>query len=101
MIKHIVMWKFKDEAEGKTKDENMEYASSHLYALKNMIPELKGIEIGKDITHGDMSFDLALITEFESVKDLDTYRYHPDHLNVAGYIKKTVFERATIDFEIK
>lgn len=101
MIKHIVMWKFKDEAEGKTKDENMEYASSHLYALKDMIPELKGIEIGKDITHGDMSFDLALITEFENVKDLNTYSCHPDHLKVVDYIKKAIFERVTIDFEIK
>ena len=25
MIRHVVMWRFADEAEGKTKQQNMEY----------------------------------------------------------------------------
>ena len=33
MIRHVVMWKFKAEAEGKTREENMAIVRERLYAL--------------------------------------------------------------------
>lgn len=98
MIKHIVMWKFKEEAQGKTKQENMDYVKSNLYALTNKIDEIKSMEIGQDITHGEMSYDMVLITEFESVQALDTYRVHPEHVKVSKYVREVIFERGAIDF---
>jgi hypothetical protein len=45
MIKHIVMWNFKNEGEGKTREENMAIVRDRLYALLPIIPEIKKMEI--------------------------------------------------------
>ena len=100
MIRHIVMWKFKDGAEGKTKLENMEWVREHLYALLPIIPEIKRMEIGVDVTHSSASMDLMLLTEFDTIADLKTYAVHPDHLAVAEYVGKVVESRVVLDAEI-
>ena len=100
MIKHIVMWKFKDEAEGHTKAENMAKAQQILFALPPIIPELKKMEIGEDITHSDMSMDLVLLTEFESVEDMETYAVHPEHKKVSKFIRSVIESRRVIDFNM-
>ena len=100
MIKHIVMWKFKEEAEGKTKQENMDIVRNRLYSLPAIISEIRRLEIGYDIKHTDMSADLALITEFESMQTLETYKNHPDHQAVSKYVRKVIEDRVVIDFQI-
>ncbi|NCC86286.1 MAG: Dabb family protein [Clostridia bacterium] len=98
MIKHIVMWNFNDTAEGKTKDENMNIVKNGLLALEPIIPEIKYIQLGNDISHTEMSYDLALITEFENLDDLQTYKVHPEHQKVANYVAKVTNSRGVIDF---
>ena len=99
MIRHIVMWKMKDVAEGKTKQENMEWIREHLYALCPVIPEIGRMEIGFDISGTEMSMDLVLLTEFESREALKIYAEHPAHLAVAAYVKKVVESRVVLDYE--
>lgn len=100
MIRHVVMWKFKSEAEGKTREENMEIVKNSLYALLPVISELKRMEIGFDITHSDMSMDLMLLTEFDSVEDMKAYAQHPEHLKVSTYVQKVIETRLVLDCEI-
>jgi len=49
MIKHIVMWRFKKEAEGKTKEENIQIIKKDLEALKGVIPQINELEVGVNI----------------------------------------------------
>ncbi len=100
MIRHIVMWKFKDSAEGKSKQENMKLVRDSLYALLPVINEIKKMEIGFDITHTDMSADLMLLTEFECVEDMREYAVHPEHLKVSEYVRKVIETRTVLDCEI-
>ena len=100
MIRHIVMWKFKDSAEGKTKQENMELVRDSLYALPDIIPEIKRMEIGFDVSHTEMSADFVLLTEFDSLEALHTYAVHPEHQLVAKYVRSVTDSRAVIDTEI-
>lgn len=100
MIRHVVMWKFKAEAEGKTREENMEIVKNSLFALLPVISELKKMEIGLDITHSDMSMDLMLLTEFDSVEDMTAYAQHPEHLKVSTYVRKVVETRVVLDCKI-
>lgn len=100
MIRHVVMWKLKDEAEGKTKAENMEWIREHLYALLSLIPEIKKMEIGFDVSRTDMSMDLLLLTEFDSLDDLHTYAVHPEHVKVSTYVRKVIETRVVLDCEI-
>lgn len=100
MLKHIVLWKLKGEAEGKSKEENMEIMRDRLLMLRKLIPELKEMEVGIDITHSDASYDMALITVFEDKAGLDVYAVHPEHLKVRTYIRKVIESRVTLDFEM-
>ena len=100
MIRHVVMWKFKNEAEGKTKLENMEWVREHLYALLPVIPEIKRMEIGFDIKHKDMSMDFMLLTEFDSMDTLKYYAEHPAHLAVSDYVRKVTETRVVLDCEL-
>ena len=49
MIKHIVMWKLKDEAEGNSKDENAKIIKNSLEDLKGKINEIVDIEVVIDV----------------------------------------------------
>ena len=100
MIRHVVMWKFKEEAEGKTKEENMQAVKEMLYSLVPRISEIKRMEIGFDVTHSNASMDLMLLTEFDSTENLKVYAVHPDHLAVAEYVGKVVESRVVLDCEI-
>ena len=100
MIRHVVLWKFKDCAQGASKDENMRHATEILYALRPIIPEIKRMEIGADVSRTDMSYDLLLLTEFDTQEDLKTYANHPEHLKAAGFIRLVVESRVVLDCEI-
>ncbi|MBO7175982.1 MAG: Dabb family protein [Clostridia bacterium] len=100
MIQHVVMWKFAEEAEGLTKAENMAWVKEHLTALIPIIPEIKKMEIGADIGGTDMSYDMVLIMEFESMEALHTYKVHPEHQKISQYVKKIRIARATVDRQL-
>ena len=100
MIKHIVMWKLLDEAEGHTRNENLDIIKERLTALLPIIDEIKSFEIGKDVLHSEMSYDMALIMEFDSAEAMEHYKNHPEHKKVSQYVKKVRCARACVDFEI-
>ncbi len=101
MIRHVVMWKFKDSAEGKSKRENMEIVREQLYGLLPLIPQIKRMEVGFDMTGADTSMDLMLLTEFDTAADLKTYAVHPDHVKVATYVRSVVEARAVLDCDLE
>ena len=96
MIKHVVLWKFKEE----NKKENMQKAREMLLALIPIISEIKSMKVYFDISGTDMSADVMLDTEFSSVADLKTYAVHPEHLKVAEFMKSAVISRVVLDSEI-
>lgn len=99
MVKHIVMWKLKEEHNNMTKDELILEMSNQLLELKGKINELVDIQVGVNGIHFEKNSDLVLITEFNSFEDLEIYAKHPDHLKVVAFAKEIVIERACVDFE--
>jgi hypothetical protein len=91
------MWKFKDE----NKSENMHTIAQSLMALykSGKIAGLRKMEIGKDVSHTDMSYDMVLLTEFDSMEALDAYKIHPDHVAISQFVKTVRTARAVVDFE--
>lgn len=101
MIKHIVFFQLADEAEGKTKAENAQIIKKGLEGLFGIIPELKKIEVG--VNHPDTpesNYDICLVSEFESVADLNIYIDHPEHKKVGSYIVKVKTGRVCVDYEV-
>lgn len=100
MLKHIVMWQFKDEAEGKTKQENCEYIKAMLEALPAKISLIKKLEVGIHEGVPTMAADMSLYTEFESMADLNAYQVHPDHVKVSEYVAKVRTSRMVCDYTV-
>jgi hypothetical protein len=101
MIKHIVLFKIANMAEGLTKAENALFIKNELENLKNLIPQIKMIKVGINLPDAAViNCDVALESEFESLEDLVTYQLHPEHKRVAAYIAKVRTERACVDYEM-
>ena len=98
MFKHIVFWKYKDEACGRTKQENMDIVKEGLLSLDGKVPTLRTAEVGQDILHTDASYDMCLICTFDDLDGMLAYKDHPEHVKVASYIAKVKTERAVIDY---
>ncbi|OJV37903.1 MAG: stress responsive protein [Bacteroidales bacterium 36-12] len=101
MIKHIVFFGIKDEAEGKSKAENMQIIKEELESLVNIIPQVKKLEVGFNHPEAPVdNVDLVIYSEFDSMDDLHTYMVHPEHKKAASYITKVRTSRACIDYEV-
>lgn len=96
MIKHIVMWKFKDDV---TEADKLEL-KRQLEALKGVAPTLINIEVGLDVLRSEQSMDVVLYSEFQSMSDLKVYAAHPEHLKVGAFLKDIVSERVAVDYEV-
>jgi hypothetical protein len=97
MIKHIVMWKLKDSAEGHTREENMKIIKEKLEGLVGRIDGLIEVEIG--VNFNPNGFDLCLNSKFESKEALEFYDSHPLHQEVRKYIRSVINERVLVDYE--
>lgn len=100
MIKHIVMWKLKEFAEGKSKLENASIIKENLEGLKKEVAEIKDIEVGIDINKTQQAYDVVLYSKFETMEDLNTYQNHPLHVKVGEFIKKVNEGRIVVDYEV-
>lgn len=99
MIKHIVMWRLKDEALGATKQENAIKLKETLEALKDVIDELKEVEVGFNFNPSDAAFDVVLYSAFEDKEGLQAYQNHPEHLKVVDFVGEIRTDRAVVDYE--
>lgn len=100
MIRHVVMWTFKAEAEGSDKQANMTWVRDSLLALRAIIPDILQMEIGQDIGIGRDTWDMVLIMDFADEAALDRYQNHPEHKKVTSFVAKARDQRACVDFTI-
>lgn len=98
MIKHIVMWKLKPEAEGRTAKENALWMKEHLEALLGVVPQLKSCEVGINVK--ESNYDACLVSTFDSLEDLAAYKVHPEHVKISSYCKLIRENRVACDFVI-
>lgn len=97
MIKHIVVWRFKEDV---NKEEKTILIKEKLLELKDKIAEIKMIDVGINFNDSPASADIILISEFETKEDLDLYQKNPIHQAVGtDYIKPYVCERRVVDYE--
>lgn len=100
MVRHLVLFKLADEAEGKSRAENALWIKERLEALVEVIPVIRKMEVS--VNHPDApsgNHDVVLDSEFDTWGDLRAYAIHPEHVKVAEYIAKVRTGRAVIDYE--
>lgn len=101
MVRHIVMFKFKEEAEGRTKKENLQIAKEKLEALQGVVPTLKSSYVKlNDENANPSNYDIVLVSEYDDMEGLNAYIVHPAHKMVGEFMGKVRESRACVDFEI-
>ena len=98
MLKHILLWKFKEEYKNKDFDNKVGILNN---MFKNMVGKIDGLikaEVGKDISGGN--FDIVLYSEFTDKNALDKYKIHPLHIEVKELAKEWVTGKTIIDYNI-
>ena len=100
MIRHIVMFRFRESAQGKSKEENIALAKQKLEALPPIIPQIRSVDVRLNCNDNGTHCDLALIADYENLDDLEIYRVHPAHVAVGAFMKETTELRAGFDFEL-
>jgi hypothetical protein len=100
MIKHIVMWTFKETAPGRGKQENLMLAKEKLEAMVGKIPGMTQLEAGINFQPREGAWDLALYSEFETKQALEGYQTHPEHLKVIEFLRTVRDQRAVVDYQV-
>lgn len=100
MIKHIVLWKLKEEAGGKGKKENAAALKSKLEALKPIIPQILELEVGLQMEPNESVFDVALYSIFTGREELEAYQKHPEHQKVVEFVRSVTADRKVVDYEV-
>lgn len=99
MIKHIVMWKFKAEAEGADRRTNLLKAKALLDACAKLSPGTRKFEVALAEPARECTYDLVLYSEFVDQAALDAYQNHPQHLALKPFIGAAREERQCMDYE--
>ena len=104
MIKHIVLWKLKENAGGKSKIDNALQLKNDLEKLNGKIPGLILIEVGiniRDSESGNDDADVILYSEFDSMEALENYYPHPEHVKIKPFARSIRDERRVINYEVR
>ncbi len=95
MITHIVLFKLKEPTSG-----NIAAAQAKLLSMEGKIDLLRHLEVGVDVLRSERSFDIALITKFDSLDSLQAYQIHPYHMDeVASYMRSVSSALSVVDYE--
>lgn len=101
MVKHIILWKLKDEYTSDQKSEIKKNIQSNLESLAGRIPGLLDIRVYTNALPSS-NVDLMLDSTFLDADALATYSTHPAHVAVADtYVRPYTAVRSCLDFEME
>ncbi len=98
MIKHIVLFKLKDEAPADEKLAAMHDFKVAIEALPAKISVIRKIEVGLN-TNPAETWSIALYSEFDTLDDVKHYAAHPDHVAAGKLLARVKESRACVDYE--
>ena len=122
VYKHIVMWKFKEQHNGKSALENARWMKEQLEALVGVVPELLSAEVGISpaleqaaaaprnaaaaqsnaaavpAPAASGEYDACLLSTFASPEALAAYKVHPKHKAISAYCKEARLKRLAFDW---
>ena len=93
MVKHIVLFKLKDEVPETDKLVVMNKFKEAIEALPAKISVIRKIEVG-------LNMNISLYSEFDNLDDVKFYATHPDHVAAGKIIAEAKESRSCVDYEI-
>lgn len=99
MIKHIVMWKLKDEAEGADRAANAREMKRRLDECAQIVPGMLAFEVSLAQPGLEATYDVVLYSEFSDKAALAAYTAHPTHQALVPFIGAVREARQCMDYE--
>lgn len=100
MIKHVILWKLKDELQGEEKEQVKAGIKQGLEGFEGQIPGLIDIKVRTEYLPSS-NMDVMLDTTFEDEESLKAYATNPKHVAVAdGKVRPYTAVRACMDYEV-
>lgn len=100
MVKHIILWKLKDELTKEEKEQVKAGIKGGLEGLAGQIPGLLDIKVRTECLESS-NVDVMLDTTFEDEASLKGYSVHPKHVAVAdGKVRPYTAIRSCMDYEV-
>ena len=100
MVRHVVMWRLAEEAEGASKAENAARMKQMLDALNGIVPGMLRFDVGIDGAPSEFSSDVVLYSEFTNWDALRAYAEHPKHVAIQPFVAAVRTERRVVDYEV-
>lgn len=98
MIRHIVWWELKEEAEGGSLAENIERLLQSSASLQ-AIPYLLSVEVSAKIQPSStVAAQFVLMSTHRSLEDLEAYRVDPTHTQFAKLVTSMSASRQCLDY---
>ena len=94
MLTHIVVWKYRADAEQFAREEHVKLLSD----LGSIIPEVQSLSVGFDTLYLPRSYHTGLVATFADRAALDAYTVHPDHVKVAEFGRSISEHVVSVDF---
>ena len=98
MIKHIVMWKLKEHAEGAGRAANARKMKELLDACAGIVPGILKLEVGLAEPGLEATYDVILYAEFTDKAALDAYQEHPQHQALKPFFGAVREARQCMDY---
>jgi len=100
MVRHVILFKLKDEIQGEAKEKVLREAKENLEGLVGKVPGLLTCHIYTNPLPSSSGADYMLDTTLEDQAALLVYRDHPAHVAVANtYVRPYIAVRTCMDFE--
>jgi len=95
MITHIVLFKLSDP-----RPETIAATRDLLVSMDGTVPQLRYLEVGVDIIRSERSYDLALVTRFDSLDELKAYQVDPYHAGtILPHMRSVCSAIVAVDYE--
>jgi hypothetical protein len=96
MVRHIVLFQLKDDPR---KGEVMNAFKNAIEALPSKLDIIRSISVSFNI-NTDEAYDIALVSEFDSLEDVKKYAVSPDHVAAGKLLAELKVSRACVDYEL-
>lgn len=100
MVKHIILWKLKEDLTDQQKAEIKRGIKEGLEGLVGQVPGLVDVKVNIDGRLDSSNADVMLDSTLESPEALKGYAKHPAHVAVAdSKVRPYTAARTCLDFE--
>ena len=99
MVKHVIMFKFKEEFGGKTKAENISIAADMSRNLMGKIPSLRSSATNINAAPSPINYDMVIELTFDDMAGMGEFHVHPLHMELVKHLDSSCEALAAVDYE--